>query len=270
MANCVLRYGCPAARNLAMERWECPLPTSRGCNAACLGCISHQPAETCVTASQQRIAFVPTASEIAGVAVPHLESAPRPVVSFGQGCEGEPLLQADLLEESIRLIRRRTSRGIINLNTNGSLPAAVERLCRAGLDSIRVSMCSAQERVYNAYYRPRGFAFGDVLETLRVMRHHNRWASINYFVFPGLTDERREIDALGAVLRDTRLNMIQARNLNMDPEWYIEALALGGGAGECVGVRAWIAEVRRAFPWVKFGYFNPPRSQMRAVHYAPQ
>ncbi|MDW7680951.1 MAG: radical SAM protein, partial [bacterium] len=28
MENCVRRYGCPAARNLALGRWECPVPTS--------------------------------------------------------------------------------------------------------------------------------------------------------------------------------------------------------------------------------------------------
>ncbi len=45
-------------------------------------------------------------------------------------------MQAGVMAEAIRLIRARTTRGTINLNTNGSLPeAAVDRLAQAGLDS---------------------------------------------------------------------------------------------------------------------------------------
>ena len=92
-------------------------------NAACVGCISLQPSGCCPS-TQDRIAFVPTPREIADLAIAHLESAPRPIVSFGQGCEGEPLLQAGVMAEAIRLIRARSSLGTINLNTNGSKPKA--------------------------------------------------------------------------------------------------------------------------------------------------
>ena len=99
--------------NFFLGRWEAPLPTSPICNAACLGCISLQ-SEGVPPASQDRITFVPTTEEVAGVAVPHLNRAQRPVVSFGQGCEGEPLLQAKLLERSVIKIREKTDRGTIN------------------------------------------------------------------------------------------------------------------------------------------------------------
>ena len=121
LGRCALHYGCPAARNLFMNRWEAPLPTSTECNARCLGCISRQDG-TGICATQDRITFVPTPDEICGVAIPHLQNAPRAVVSFGQGCEGEPLLQAKTLEASISMMRKATGRGTINLNTNGSLP----------------------------------------------------------------------------------------------------------------------------------------------------
>jgi hypothetical protein len=69
--NCVFRYGCPAARNFVLERWECPIPTSTGCNAACLGCISEQPPESGIVASMERIDFLPTVEEIVEFTVPH-------------------------------------------------------------------------------------------------------------------------------------------------------------------------------------------------------
>ena len=70
--------------------------------------------------------------EIAGVAIPHLKEASKAVVSFGQGCEGEPLLQSEVIGDSIRTMRQASSRGTINLNTNGSLPEAVEDSVKRG------------------------------------------------------------------------------------------------------------------------------------------
>ncbi len=109
LGRCSLTYGCPAARNLFLSRWEAPLPTSPTCNARCLGCISLQE-QSGVCATQERISFVPTAEEVCGVAVPHLREAARAVASFGQGCEGEPLMQWRLLEQSARRVRQATSR----------------------------------------------------------------------------------------------------------------------------------------------------------------
>ena len=143
LGTCSLTYSCPAAKNYFLDRHEAPLPTSPECNARCLGCISLQPSGCCPS-TQDRIRFVPTANEIAEVAIPHLQRVANGVVSFGQGCEGEPLLQADTIEKAIRLIRKETSNGTVNLNSNASLPEAVERLARAGLDSIRVSLNSAR------------------------------------------------------------------------------------------------------------------------------
>jgi len=43
VAECAIERACPAARNYFFGRWEAPLPTSPGCNSACVGCISEQP-----------------------------------------------------------------------------------------------------------------------------------------------------------------------------------------------------------------------------------
>lgn len=257
--NCVQKYRCPAAQNFVLGRWECPIPTSPSCNAQCVGCISKQLRGSSVPATQDRLTFVPTMEEIVQFAVPHLQNAPRAIVSFGQGCEGEPLVQGDLLEASIREIRKRTDRGTINLNTNASYPAVVERLCRAGLDSIRVSLNSAQEQLYRKYYNPKNYDFADVLETMRVMRRHQRWISLNYFIFPGLTDDPEEMEHLVRLVKEYRVDYIQMRNLNIDPEWYMNELGLNGNGSPAVGILRWMEAVRSKAPWIRFGYFNPPK-----------
>lgn len=255
LGKCALTYGCPAARNLFMNRWEAPLPTSPVCNAQCLGCISHQEREG-LCAVQDRIAFVPTPEEICGVAVPHLQKAPRAVVSFGQGCEGEPLLQEKTLSKAIAMMRESTVRGTINLNTNGSLPGAVERLCNAGLDSIRVSLNSARPQFYEAYFNPRGYAFDAVKSSLKTVKAAGGFASINYFVLPGFTDTESECDALCGLIEETGLDLIQMRNLNIDPEWYLRELSPPTDA-KGMGIRKLMGKISERFPQVKFGYFNP-------------
>jgi pyruvate-formate lyase-activating enzyme len=255
LGKCCLTYGCPAARNYFLGRWEAPLPSSPVCNAACAGCISLQPSGCCPS-TQDRIRFVPTPEELAGVAVPHLETAPKPVVSFGQGCEGEPLLQAKTLERTIRLIRSKTDRGTINLNTNGSLPRAVERLARAGLDSIRVSMNSARPDCHRKYYRPSGFSFDDVRQTIRVMKEHGRHVSLNYFILPGFTDDPEEFSALVDLMENCSPDLIQLRNLNMDPEKYLKVVRHESDKPP-MGMIAWHHTLKARFPQLKFGYFNP-------------
>ena len=155
LSRCALEYHCFAAKNVFYRRWECPLPTSPVCNAECIGCLSSQPPELC-QASHERIAFVPTVEEVTQVTLPHLEEAEDAIISFGQGCEGEPLLQVDLLEKSISTLRNSTERGTININTNGSIPRFVDRLCRAGLDSIRITINSPDPQWYDSYFNPKG------------------------------------------------------------------------------------------------------------------
>jgi pyruvate-formate lyase-activating enzyme len=263
LLGCALCSGCPAARNLVMGRWEAPLPTSPACNARCLGCLSQQPPDSCCPATQERIAFSPTVTEILEVAVPHLETAPRAVASFGQGCEGEPLLVAPLIEAAVRAIRDRTARGTLNMNTNASRPAALGPILDAGLDSVRVSLNSARPELYRAYVRPQGYGFEEVLESMRAVRRRGKFLSLNYFVFPGVTDDPAEWAAFRKLLREVRPDLIQWRNLNLDPDWYWQtAQPLKGG--EPLGVATILARVRREFPAIRFGYFNPPLRGSRA------
>lgn len=254
--HCALTYHCRAAQNYFLNRWECPLPASPACNAECLGCISLQPEENPIRSSHFRLKFTPSVQEIVEVAVDHLESALQPIVSFGQGCEGEPLLVWEVLRDAIKEIRRKTKKGVININTNGSRPDAVEALCKAGLQSIRLSMNSAQKQWYMNYYLPRNYTFDDVKESIRVVRKNKGWASINYFTFPGLTDAPEEYAALKKLLCETDLNMIQWRNFNIDPDWYILKSKIGE-TGEPMGIVNLMKALKKDFPHLTYGYFNP-------------
>ncbi len=253
--RCACEYLCPAARNLFLGRWECPLPISKRCNASCLGCISLQPSGCCA-APMQRLAQIPTVDDILEVAVPHLSRAPGPIVSFGQGCEGEPLTEPRLLAGAIRGIRRQTNRGTINLNTNASKPAVIARLLEAGLDSVRVSLNSARRRYYNKYFRPRAYSFADVLESMRLVKREGRFLSLNYFILPGFSDQPQEIDALLRLMSKAPADMIQLRNLNIDPDYYLNAINWRDGDG-AVGIRGMMSRIKQEFPKVRFGYFNP-------------
>ena len=109
------------------------------------------------------------AEEIVEFTVPHLETAPYPLISFGQGCEGEPLLMWETIRDSIIEIRKHTQKGSININSNGSMPKAVKALCEAGLNSIRVSTNSARKNIYTSYYLPNNYEFEDLIESLKTV-----------------------------------------------------------------------------------------------------
>lgn len=255
LERCATEYNCRAAQNFFIGRHEAPLPTSVTCNSRCVGCISLQP-DGSFRASHERVKRPPRASEIADVALSHLERVPDGVVSFGQGCEGEPLLARDLLPESVAAIRARTASGTINVNTNGSLPDVVEAMCREGLDAIRVSMNSPRIPQYDAYYRPANYSFDDVVESLQIMRRHERYRSINYLVFPGMTDTEEELEAMIDFVERCDLDLIQMRNLNIDPELYREILP-AGSVREGFGLGEFMRRLQERFPHLRYGYFNP-------------
>jgi pyruvate-formate lyase-activating enzyme len=260
--TCCKTYCCPAARNYFIGRWECPIPSSPACNANCLGCISFQPEEETIVSSHDRLTFKPTVEEIVEYTVPHLETAPYPIISWGQGCEGEPLLMWPTIRDSIIEIRKHTQKGSININTNGSDPKAVKSLMEAGLNSIRVSLNSFRKEVYLPYYRPNNYTFEDLLESLKTVTDMGGWASINFFVFPGMTDSVAEVEALLKAIEYTKLNMIQWRNFNIDPDWYLGKIGMHD-TGDRLGMRQMMDIIHEEFPHVKFGYFNPPIERIK-------
>lgn len=256
LSRCALDYHCFAAKNLFFGRWEAPLPCSPTCNARCVGCISLQEAPDCCPSSQERLSFVPTVEELCQVAVPHLKTAENAIVSFGQGCEGDPILQTDTICEAVREMRKQTSRGTINFNSNASIPDCIDRLAEAGIDSIRVSLNSVQERFYNAYYRPIGYSFDDVIESIHRAKRNGLFTMLNYLVFPGITDREDEIDSLLKLVESTKIDMIQMRNLSIDPTLYWDSMKATGSG---IGMFRMMNRLKQEFPQLQYGYFNRTR-----------
>ena len=262
LETCALTYGCPAGKNFFLGRYEAPLPTAPHCNAECLGCLSLQSHEE-ISCSQERIAFRPSPEEIADVALIHIDRVERGIVSFGQGCEGEPLMAARTIAAAVRRIRARTSKGTIHINTNGSLPQAMESLISAGIDSVRISINSLREKCYHAYFRPNGYVFADVLKSIQMSLENGLYVSINYLNMPGMTDTPEEMDALAFFLNKYPIHRIQWRNLNFDPLRYWAAMRAAGPSRPPKGMRYLLQHIRKAFPELSHGYFNPPKEKWK-------
>jgi pyruvate-formate lyase-activating enzyme len=255
LARCAIDYHCFAAKNLFYHRWEAPIPTSPACNSRCLGCISLQPSDCCPS-NHERIGFVPTPEEIVDLALPHLQEAQDAIVSYGQGCEGDPIMQAETVAEATRRLKKGTSRGTVNFNSNGSFPDRVRMLCDAGMDSMRFSLNSVREELYNAYYRPVGYRFADVVESVRAAKEKGLFVMINYLVSPGVSDHPDEVAQLLCFIESTGVDMIQMRNLSIDPQFYNERMQV---TGRGIGMYRMLQEVKRRFPRIQYGYFNRTR-----------
>jgi pyruvate-formate lyase-activating enzyme len=242
LALCSRDYGCFTAQNVFLERGEAALPVSPRCNAACVGCISELTPDAGMPSPQARVAFEADVGDLARIGIRHLERVSDGVVSFGQGCEGEPLLRVTTLERTIEAIRAVRSNGTLNLNTNGSLPKSLERLIDAGLQAVRISLNAFRRDAYAAYYRPVGYDLDDVLESIALAVRRGLRVSLNYLTHPGVTDEREEVEAVTAFLRAHPVAMVQTRTLNIDPERYFATV---GRPREPLGMREALRRIQQ-------------------------
>lgn len=252
VAHCSLKWHCCTAQNLFYRRWEAGIPTSPACNANCFGCISLQPSECCPS-PQTRIDFTPTADEIAAVGVYHLSQAPDAIISFGQGCEGEPSLAYEAIAAGIQLIRAQTGRGQININTNGGYTRGIKPIVDAGLDTMRVSIISARPEAYQAYYRGN-YSLEDVKASIAYAKAKGVYVSLNMLSFPGLNDRPEEISAWLDFLAETKVDMIQLRNLNVDPDAFLAVMP--PQEQKPAGVRNFLTRLRDKFPELTIGSFS--------------
>lgn len=252
LAHCSLTWHCCTAQNLFYRRWEAGIPVSPACNADCFGCISKQPAECCPS-PQSRIQFAPNAEEIANVGIYHLSAAPEAIISFGQGCEGEPSLAAENVAAALAKIRAATQQGLININTNAGYTTGIRKIVDAGLDTMRVSMISAREEVYQAYYRG-DYTLAQVRESIAYAKSHGVYVSINMLLFPGLNDRPEELAAWEEWLADTGVDMIQLRNLNVDPDAFLTVMPKP--QGKPLGVVPFLQRLGARFPELVIGSFS--------------
>ena len=77
-----------------------------------------------------------------------------------------------------------------------------------------------------------------------------------------MTDSVAEYEALRKLIKETGLKMIQWRNFNIDPDWYLGKIGVTD-TGDCLGVNQMQKMIREEFPDLKFGYFNPPIERIK-------
>ncbi|MGE5404489.1 MAG: radical SAM protein [Candidatus Saccharibacteria bacterium] len=224
LSHCSRDYSCFTAQNIFYERWEGGIPTTPSCNAKCMGCISRS--HTSVQSPQNRLDFIPEVDEIVEVGLEHLEKAPEGIVSFGQGCEGEPALSADRIADAIKVMRQKTGQGSININTNAGFTEGIKRVVDAGLDSMRVTLLSAKQKDYEKYHQPKGYKFTDVEESIKYAVDNGVYVSLNLLTIPGYTDSEQQVDLILKLAKRTGLQMIQFRNLNIDPNIFFSKIKI--------------------------------------------
>jgi pyruvate-formate lyase-activating enzyme len=216
LARCAKDYRCRAAANAFLGRRDCALPVAAPPNERPPEEIAlHDDADASPT---EPAAFRPTPEELADAASRHLEGGGT-VVAFGRACEGEPLLSVRVIEAAIVAIRERTRLGTIHLETNGSSPVALRRLCDAGLDSVAVRLTSARAETYEAIHRPDGFRFADVRASIASAIAANVSVALRVLALPGLTDRSRELETLVGLAGDLPTgSSLVLRDLAADPQ----------------------------------------------------
>ncbi len=88
------------------------------------------------------------------------------------------------------------------------------------------------------------------------MKKHAKFVSLNYFIMPGFTDDPEEAEAFAGLIDRYRPDLIQLRNLNIDPDWYFDEMK-PISKKEPLGIHNWLNQLKNRFPYLKFGYFNP-------------
>ena len=250
---CATDYRCLTAQNLFLRRGEAAIPVSPACNAACLGCISEQWGD--VVSPQARMPFAPTPVEVAELAAWHLKRGIDNFVSFGQGCEGEPLTRGEALVTAVRIIRQSAPEATIHINTNGSRPGVLRRLIDAGLNSARISIFSLDDATFRPYYRPVGYGLGDVTACADLLSEAGAQVTINLLTFPGITDAPDEIDRLVAFIRTHGVHQVQLRSLNVDPGWLLARMPRRTRG---IGMVRFVGQLGERCPGLRLGNFTRP------------
>lgn len=253
LAKCSLEYSCFTAQNIFYRRWEGGIPTMASCNARCIGCISESHAG--VDSPQNRINYQPSVQEIVEIGLEHLKNAKDAIISFGQGCEGEPSLNDKNISAAISQIRTSCNRGTININTNAGYTPGIKRIVDAGLDAMRVTVFSFHESSYNVYHRPCNYRLDDVRKSIWYAKERGVRVAVNLLTIPGFTDTQEEIDALLNFIHHNPVDMIQIRNLNIDPDVLFK---LFPNLGEAVGICNLLAILNEECPGVQLGSYSYP------------
>lgn len=257
LARCAKEYRCRAAANTFFHAQDCALPVAAPANERPSEVVAlHDGGDASPT---EPAAFHPSAAEIADVAVAHLDGGGR-LVAFGRACEGEPLLDARLVDTAIGAIRTRTARGTVHLETNGSLPLALRRACEAGLDSVTFRVASARSETYDALHRPDGYRFTDVRASIAEAISRKIAVAVALLVLPGLTDREVELDAIVALAGELpEGSALLLRSLAADPQ---RALGLVRATDAPLGVERALERLRADASHVRIAALPRPAVQV--------
>ncbi len=261
LARCAKEYGCHTAANAFCGRWECALPIAAPSNEKPPAAVT--PKRDGEAEPTEVAAFHPSTDEIARLAVAHI-AAGGTIASFGQACEGEPLLAAREVEDAIARIRTGTRDGTLHLSTNGSVPGALRRLAGAGLDSLSIRILAASPAAYEALHRPDGYRFTDVRASIRLAADLPIATSVLVLALPGLFDRSKELAALIALLADLpESGALLLRDLHADP---LRALALVPDRADApLGVARAVERIREELPRLRIGAFVRPLAKVPHV-----
>jgi hypothetical protein len=191
-------------------------------------------------------------SEMIEAGLQHLLHAPNALVNLDISEE----VNLDAVSNLIQSIRQQTFRGMIQINASAPDPRSIKKWCEAGLDSIRLTLNSAQGNYYNLFHEPQESRFDDIVESFKIARYFHRRAVLNYEIFPGLTDHPAEIDALIKLVRELKIETIQLHNLKIDPEWYMDELQLLNLTRKQIGIQNWFTHLQKTFPAIQIGYYD--------------
>ena len=77
---------------------------------------------------------------------------------------------------------------------------------------------------------------------------------MNLLYFPGFNDREEELAAWQAFFRELPVQMIQVRNLNIDPDAFLDIMP--EPQGKILGTRHFIAALHEEFPQLVIGSFS--------------
>jgi len=121
---------------------------------------------------------------------------------------------------------------------------------------VRISLNSSLKPCYDAYYRPVNYRYADVIESIGAARDEGLYVNVNLLVFPGHTDREQEAGGLVRLFERTGVDVVQMRNLSIDPWWYVRKIPKP--KGRALGLRALIGLFKSEIPGMRIDYFNTP------------
>ena len=139
------------------------------------------------------------------------------------------------------------------MNSNVGWTEGVKKIVDAGLDSLRVSIISARDEGYDAYYRA-SYHLENVKKSIRYALDKGVYVSLNLLYFPGFNDREEELSAWQEFFRELPVQMIQVRNLNIDPDAFLDIMP--EPQGKVVGTRTFIETLHKEFPQLVIGSFS--------------